>query len=100
MKNAIGGQANKYQSRDRDSRNKKYGGQSFTSAQMNDPMQAIQNQYQINKTTSNESVDPSRNLMLNNSLEYKSNKDALMKNVKKQNQKLLQQQMQMDTEFN
>ena len=42
MKNAIGVPSNKYNSRDRDSRNKKVSGTSYNSAQA-DPMQAIQN---------------------------------------------------------
>ena len=90
MKNAIGVQSNKYKSRDRDSRNKKVSGASYSSAHA-DPMQAIPN-YNVNKTTATGLVDindPSRNLITNTSLEYKTNKEAMMKNVKKQNQKLL-----------
>ena len=101
MKNAIGAQTSKYNNRDRDSRNKKNTGASYNNTAA-DPMQAIPfNQHQVNKTTTSglqDMSDHSRNLMLNASLEYKSNKDALMKNVKKQNQKLLQQQR--DNEFN
>ena len=90
MKNAIGVQSNKYNSRDRDSRNKKVSGASYNSAQA-DPMQAVQN-YNVNKTTTSgmqDINDGSRNLIQNTSLEYKTNKEAMMKNVKKQNQKLL-----------
>lgn len=70
MKNAIGAQSGKYNSRDRDSRNKKNGGTTSFNANAgySDPMQAVQHQY-ANKT-SNDLQDQSRN-NLNASLEYK-----------------------------
>ena len=95
IRNAMDVSKSKYAVRDRESRNKKAGGTAFHSLGAGDPMQAITSQRQAGQNRTAGGLHDGSEYTAGN-LALNQNKEQLLKTVKQQNQKLLQQQRMQD----